>query len=608
MKRIENFVLPEHHNNLYKEEAISSIALARDVAEKINEIVDELNELSKSNLEKTQEQDGKIRKGILYMKDNLLNTMNDLMVTLRDSGFIDDRIEYHCDHLKERLDNLLGKVKEGSTTLDAELIDIRTDVDGIIHASAGTSIRKQILGSAIYNVTHKHPLDSGEFYTLETALPVIPKDARKTGLIIAIRTSSSKWEYFNYTVGTTTDEFWLDSSCWNYLNNVFDSFYNVTEKHPLTEGFHTLESAIQSIPKFARKSGLIITFRRNAEAGWDMYQYTVKDFSDVNWINKNNWRDISNDRESSFVYRGKVLEDGRTSFKECRKEGYFNFLSAEIKNIIDAPEDLTRAGNLFVYRVYGGSTFGQHIRDLNGNEWFRFDQEPFKKINKTVSGSGGSPKINDVKWLALGDSITEGYYSSFNDDGTTSMSLDHNKSWTKFVADALGFDLTNKGVGGSGYVATRTTENPVKNAVEQVENIDFTKYNLVTLAYGINDYRYNCDIVVVVNNLKSVLSKVASSNPECKIIVFTPLNCSILGTALSNWAYKSANNVSSTLENYVNQIKSVCEENGVEYIDLTLQSIINKHNIQTLLPDGVHPSLECHKLLSGEIAKKLSFC
>lgn len=92
MENIKHFVLPEHTNNLYKNEAISSISLTKEVASKINELVDAYNELSKGNLEKMQEQDGKIRKGILYMKDNLLNTLYDMFEDLVGSGDIHNLI------------------------------------------------------------------------------------------------------------------------------------------------------------------------------------------------------------------------------------------------------------------------------------------------------------------------------------------------------------------------------------------------------------------------------------------------------------------------------------------------------------------------------------
>lgn len=79
MEKIQHYVLPEHTNTLYKEEAISSIGLTRDVADKINELVDAFNTLSEGDLRWKQTQEGIIRKGVLYMKDNLINTLTDLL-------------------------------------------------------------------------------------------------------------------------------------------------------------------------------------------------------------------------------------------------------------------------------------------------------------------------------------------------------------------------------------------------------------------------------------------------------------------------------------------------------------------------------------------------
>ena len=89
MNEIKHFVLPEHTNTLYKEEARSSIALTKEVADKINEIVDALNAFNKTDLEWKHEQEGKIRGGILYMKDNLINTIHDLLKMYLDTGTVD---------------------------------------------------------------------------------------------------------------------------------------------------------------------------------------------------------------------------------------------------------------------------------------------------------------------------------------------------------------------------------------------------------------------------------------------------------------------------------------------------------------------------------------
>lgn len=92
IKPISNFCLSEHTNNLYKKEAGSSIALARDVADKLNEVINAFNELAKNKWEKIHEQDGKIRKAILYMKDNLINTIYDLLMIFKGDGTLKELI------------------------------------------------------------------------------------------------------------------------------------------------------------------------------------------------------------------------------------------------------------------------------------------------------------------------------------------------------------------------------------------------------------------------------------------------------------------------------------------------------------------------------------
>lgn len=107
MKKISNFMLPPHFNDLYKNEAISSISLARAVADKINELVAAYNELYQGNLEKEQEQDGRISKAVLFMKDNLLNSLHDLLEIYKDNDEIKSLI---LSSFNENLIDKLGYV------------------------------------------------------------------------------------------------------------------------------------------------------------------------------------------------------------------------------------------------------------------------------------------------------------------------------------------------------------------------------------------------------------------------------------------------------------------------------------------------------------------
>lgn len=103
MKKLTNYLLPIQTKDLYAKEAVSSISLAHEVADKINEIVSYLNTHEDLTNEKILEQDGKIRKGIIYMKDNLANTINDLLELMKANGEVDEliRLVMTDDYLKK---------------------------------------------------------------------------------------------------------------------------------------------------------------------------------------------------------------------------------------------------------------------------------------------------------------------------------------------------------------------------------------------------------------------------------------------------------------------------------------------------------------------------
>lgn len=85
MDKIKNYNLPEHTNKLYMDESISSIGLTHEIAAKVNELVDAYNKMKSSDLEWKQTQEGKINKGVLYMKDNLINSLRELFDVLEKS-------------------------------------------------------------------------------------------------------------------------------------------------------------------------------------------------------------------------------------------------------------------------------------------------------------------------------------------------------------------------------------------------------------------------------------------------------------------------------------------------------------------------------------------
>lgn len=144
MKKLKHFLLPENTNQLYTKEAISSISLTRDVADKINELVDAYNTFANDDLIWKHEEEGRIRKGILYMKDNLANSLQDLLDNLKREGFIDERISEYADELTKQAEEITARLDAiiSEVTTDTEVIDIRVDVTGKTHPTAGNNVRR----------------------------------------------------------------------------------------------------------------------------------------------------------------------------------------------------------------------------------------------------------------------------------------------------------------------------------------------------------------------------------------------------------------------------------------------------------------------------------
>lgn len=219
-----------------------------------------------------------------------------------------------------------------------------------------------------------------------------------------------------------------------------------------------------------------------------------------------------------------------------------------------------------------------------------------------------------ARWFALGDSITQGYASIANGDGTPGYIItDPVNRWVNIVAQMNGYELTNYGIGGTGYLQGE------KNARVLVDTIDFSECDFVTLAYGVNDWKNAVNIGSMdddiasggsmVANMRYVIKKILADNPYCKIFVITPINCRSLGNYTTNWGinYKGAAANSLGLEDIFQRQKEVCEYHGIELIDMTHSSIINRENIKTILADYVHPTVEGHKMMARELASKIHF-
>lgn len=224
-----------------------------------------------------------------------------------------------------------------------------------------------------------------------------------------------------------------------------------------------------------------------------------------------------------------------------------------------------------------------------------------------------------IKWCAMGDSITEGYVS-YLDGETPTSHIDRESAWPRKVAALNNWELINKAIGGTGYIDLENSDTEGTTAAWYIaRNTDFTPYNLVTLAYGVNDWKGNIALgtidddvetpTTIYGGIKATIEAITASNPLCKIVVLTPLNCAgynfDYGTEATNWGLSKSFSNNGTLEAVYQAIVNVCDYYGVEYVDMTHGSVVNRKNILACLTDGVHPNAETHTLLAYELAKKI---
>lgn len=223
-------------------------------------------------------------------------------------------------------------------------------------------------------------------------------------------------------------------------------------------------------------------------------------------------------------------------------------------------------------------------------------------------------KSSRPKWFALGDSITAGLYSA---DGEIVGGTQFN--YVYYVALYNNYDATNYGVGGAGYLRIPETQGAT-NAKGTVDSIDFSDCDLCTLAYGVNDWHYGMEIGTVnddpsggdtmASNMKYCIEKILTDNPLCKIIVLFPLNNSAYGTGntkANNWGLGATVATSGTLQDTIDVEKDICEYYGIDYIDQSKTSVVNRENIESVLGDGTHPVLDLYPVLGAELARQINF-
>lgn len=439
---------------------------------------------------------------------------------------------------------------------------------------------------------------SSEYETVDSV-----EEMTDTSKQYVLRSTGTLWEYGDKTVDDIPNQFVASEAKLNHRisgGGVIQSGYNgVLVTNPIT-----IPSWVS--PYTIKFSGITLQWHTSLQyfvaTSWrDSSDNNIKvlagSFNDIVTSNNGVWTITPNEKGE---YVGNLYNSSYTNATQVRfsivvKNGTA-ITAADVENLFIefVPKNGTKViqewqDTGIVPEDTGGDNYVDLLVKINENK---------ARIEELEEQVGTSPSNSGAVWYAVGDSITKG------------RGVETEDCWVSQVMNYNGYDSANsKNLGISGLGFAKTDPNYGKTARDVVDENDFSGVDLVTIAIGINDWKEVFSIDTVKSEMGYCFEKILTDNPYCKIFFIAPFNISTKGSESTNWAlgYTGSDVTGGTLQEFINTQKAVCEDYGIQVIDMANSSVINKKNINTVLSDTIHPDTECHKALGKELARRITF-
>lgn len=490
---------------------------------------------------------------------------------------------------RKRIDEI---VSGGTADANAELIDIRVDVKGQTHNSAGSAVRNQVntLSSDIEEINNVLPKEYiKENTTIENG---VWNNQHQIKII-------ESGEYLHLTEVIVKGGDILKVTCWG--NKWYSPFYIFDANYTLLGSYHTIsgdtsETDIHvvnyevTMPEGA-KYFCGNAFYNSSGGNAEIYRYDIANISNiktnVSYLETNGLKRILVNNASAESDYLRLLSNLPINSFIAFHSGWFidtADLPSAWYTAITLPNTqnegaLSQRTQLVISGVHGGGTsladyYVMCFRNIVGDkvsEW-----------NYIHYG------INNGKYFAFGDSVCRGN----RPDASKSP-----YSWVEAFGKLHNLDTYNCAIGGQGYLTTRYT---VK-ALDTIKATDITNASLITLSFAINDASDTVEIGsytdtsenTVMGQVYNCISYIYSQTKKCQVIV-----CGSTPQSGSR---------NERLETINTQLKQFCEYYGIAFIDLHDCPINAFNGHDTIITgDGTHFTDEGYKLLGQFMCGKLS--